>query len=295
MIKFVIKLSIFLVLAFFADEAVGTLSMALFNRSKTDTLGKENYIKNSISDDIIVMGSSRAECHYVSNLMSESLNKKVYNAGFSGTGIVLSYGLLLEILRNHKPETIIYEITPQFDWLKGDNDRFLSYLKYSYDIPGIDSIFWSVDPYYKIKMESQSFRSNSTLQSLIKSSLLATKDTCNGYRPLHGHLNVKIQNGKLNEPTLEIDSLKLRYMNLFITLCNDNNIDLIFAVSPELEYDKNFYDYGREIANLNNIKLIDACDLSLFKDKSLFKDAVHLNDYGARIYTKWVVNQLRKE
>ena len=59
-------------------------------------------------------------------MISDSLGVSCYNAGESGCGIILAYGRLLMILERYTPKAIIYEVTPDFDYLDGkDNHKYL--------------------------------------------------------------------------------------------------------------------------------------------------------------------------
>lgn len=251
-----------------------------------------------MNSDIVIMGSSRASHHYVSNLLSDSLKCSVYNAGTDGEGIIMNYGVLLEITQRYNPKIIIYELTPSFDWVLGDNERYLPRLRHAYNIDGIDSIFWRVNPNERIKMMSQSYRVNSLVTLLIYDNIVADKDTLNGYVPLY---NVYKPTNKESESNFEslnndsIDSLKAEYLAKMINLCKTKQINLIFAISPTLNYSSDFFDYGEKLALENSIYLIDFRKMNTnFNNGELFQDNSHLNNTGAILYSQKVVGEIRK-
>lgn len=293
--SFIIKLFIFSVLTILLDYSIGIASNYLQNNSKGGTTGKDNYIKNTLNEDIVIMGSSRAQHHYIPEIISDSLNKSVYNAGMDGKGIILNYGLLLEVLKRHKPETIIYELTPSFDWRNGDNTRYLPHLRLAYELSGIDSIFWDVDYTERFKMLSRSYRVNSLVPHLIYDNIHPQKDNNNGYVPNYGVY--KGPNKYKKDYSIQkevIDSLKIKYINKLIDLCKKENIKLIFSISPAL-YDTEYYEYGRKIADINKLQLIDSYTSDQFEDYSIYQDENHLNDKGAQIYTKWIISKINPE
>lgn len=296
--KFILKTLLFFAICVVLDTCVGFASSTLQKSSKGGLTQKDEFIKNKMHADIVIMGSSRASHHYVSNLMADSLGCSVYNAGMDGKGIIMNYGVFLEITRRYTPKTIIYELTPDFDYLKGDNEQYLTHLRHSYDIKGVDSIFWNVNPNERIKMLSNSYRSNSLVPHLIYDNIVAQIDSLNGYVPLWNKVNkneIKRRTIKKNSVDYPIDSLKVKYFQKMIALCQKKDIELIFAVSPLLIYMEDAYSFGFQLAASNNVKIIDAQQvMSDFKEE-LFQDDYHLNNDGATMYTLEVIRIIINE
>ena len=280
------------------DVAVGYAATALQKSSKGGLTHKDEFIKTEMNADIVVMGSSRASHHYVSNLIADSLGCSVYNAGMDGKGIIMNYGVLLEITKRYNPKTIIYELTPEFDWVKGDNEKYLAHLRHAYDITGIDSIFWEVNLNERIKMLSSSYRNNSLVPHLIYDNLIAQIDTLNGYIPLGGvYKPSEIRKESTENFTKEddVDLLKARYLQRFINLCVDKDINLIFAISPIFPNSGHNYEFGEEMARNNDIKIIDYRKMNTsfkFNDKKIYQDRYHMNNDGATLYSSMIISYL---
>lgn len=296
MTKFILKLLLFLAMCAILDVVVGYASVSLQRSSVGGITQKDEYIKEKMNAEIVIMGSSRASHHYVSNLLSDSLGYTVYNAGRDGKGIIMHYGLLLEITRRYNPKKIIYELTPAFDWIKGDNERYLLNLRHAYQIVGIDSIFWNVNINERLKMLSKSYQSNSLIMHLIYDNLIAQNDSLNGYIPLWDVIKIKdIRKESIEDLNTKnnIDSLKVEYLQKFINLCHKKKITLIFAISPQLHRSNDIYNFGKEMAKRNNIGIIDYQEMNTsFNDKMLFQDSYHLNNDGATKYTLKVIEYL---
>lgn len=294
--RFIIKILIFFSICGTLDILVGYASNYLQKTSKGGLTQKDEFIKSKMNADIVIMGSSRASHHYVSNLMADSLDCSVYNAGMDGKGIIMNYGVLLEIIRRYNPKTIIYDLTPDFDWNKGDNEKYLSHLRQAYDIVGIDSIFWNVNSNERIKMLSKSYRANSLVPHLIYDNVVAKIDTMNGYIPIWGiyHPTDPKKEKEKNSEERNIDQLKAIYLQQFINQCNERNINLVFAISPILKSSKSMFIYGKEIAKKNNIKIIDFHNMKCtFDEEKLYQDNVHLNNAGANKYTLEIIKYLK--
>ena len=113
------------------DILVGVVFRHWFERMDDGEMGKENYIGRQVDEDILVFGSSRAEYHYDTKVISELSGRSCYNCGASGNGIILAYGRLLMALQHHRPQLIIYDVNPEFDVLESDNHRSLAQMKRS--------------------------------------------------------------------------------------------------------------------------------------------------------------------
>lgn len=234
--KFILKTCIFLTICIILDIIIGIGTDFLHKSSKGGIIKKDEYIKDKLHADIVIIGSSRAAHHYVSNLLADSLGCTVYNTGIDGKGIIMNYGVLLEITNRYIPKTIIYELTPILDYLKRDNEKDLINLKHAYGIRGIDSIFWDVNHNERIKMISRSYRINSLLPAIISCNIFTENDTLNGYVPLWNRLEGKRSNKVFD--TESLDTLKLKYLQKFINLCRKDSINLIFAISPSVSVQK---------------------------------------------------------
>ena len=116
-----------------------------------------------------------------------------------------------------------------------------------------------------------------------------------GYSPLYKVLDYEPEVKKdKKEPVL--DDIKLKYVKQFIELCQEHNIKLIFAASPryKTETDDNYNDPIKNICKEENIEFIDYFSTEYFDShREYFQDAGHLNDTGAKIYTKLFIKELR--
>lgn len=295
--NFLLKLLIFFLICAALDVAVGYASTSLQRSSKGGLTHKDEFIKNIMNADVVIMGSSRASHHYVSNLLADSLGCSVYNAGMDGKGIIMNYGVLLEITRRYDPKTIIYELTPSFDWEMGDNEKYLAHLRHAYGITGIDSIFWNVNLNERIKMLSNSYRANSLVPHLIYDNIVAQNDTLNGYIPLWGVYKPMTEGKESSDIGTDdvnnLDPLKAEYLKKFINLCYGRNIELIFAISPTINYSQDNFKIGKELAKENNLRIIDYNEMNTsFSDEKLYQDKSHLNNNGAILYSKEVLKKI---
>ena len=298
--RFVVKVTMFFALLAGIDVIWGYAFDNLVSRIDIGDVGRDNFICNKVADDIIVFGSSRAEQHYNAQMISDSLGISCYNCGEQACGIILSYGRLLMLLERHTPKMIIYEVTPEFDYLDGkDNHKYLYRLKQHYDRTGIDSIFWDIDNTERYKMLSGLYRHNSSfLQNSVAYFLRRSSDTgIKGFRPINWEMDtMKIRKGTIAYDSKDgyiYDPLKIKYFNKFLEKVH--GVKTVFVVSP-IWYvqDDAVLDTVKVICRNRDIPLLNfANNPKYVHHNEYFSDGVHLNARGADEFTRDLIVELK--
>ena len=246
----------------------------------------------------MLCGSSRCVHHYNPKIISDSLGLSCYNSGQDGNGIILLYGRLQMIKSHYEPKMIIYDISPGFDLLIGeDNHRYLTWLKPHYSRKGISEIFQSVDRTERYKMLSSMYRYNSHFFELAVDyfhPIINVDD--NGFVPIATEMDKsKIRRkSSSRKDKYQFDSLKLDYLRKYVDEVGNR---LVFVVSPIW--------YGMDTAQLQplidlcksrKIPLLDYSNNPKYVHNDIyFKDGSHLNARGADEFTKDLIKDLRKE
>ena len=123
-----------------------------------------------------------------------------------------------------------------------------------------------------------------------------TRENNQGYDPLYGHLDsLSVADHKVKK--MNIDSLKLGYVEKIIKLAQSKEIPIIFMISPRYHYgdDMTEYEPATQLCNKYGVRVINNVnEPSISPYASLFQDVTHLNDKGAKLYSQLVVNQLKK-
>lgn len=296
--KFILKIFLFFSIVALIDVFSGKLFAYLAEHAKGGENWRNNYICNSVKDDILIFGSSRALHHYNPTIICDSLNLSCYNCGQEGNGIILNEALYQLILQRYRPKVLIYDIIPGFDLLaKEDNHKYLKWLKAYYDRTGIPEVFESVDKTEKYKMWSQMYRYNSNCYQILSDYLHPLKSVgINGFLPINGELDtMKIKKDPF-EPTIPaIDPLKISYIKKMI----DESIGtkIIFVMSPWWNnIDTLRFQAIRDICNEKNLPFIDFSNNPKYvHNNAYFKDGDHLNALGADEFTKDLILELRRQ
>lgn len=164
--RFIKHIILFAIVITAIDFSFGIVCRYLIQNSKGGLTEKINYTTTSLDEEVVIMGSSRAAHHYVSQILADSLNVSVYNAGFEGNGIIAAYGFLENIIEYHKPKVILYDLSG-YDVHVDDNSKYLTHLKEHYS-PVVRNVFADIDPVSPYKLYSNFYRYNSNLPRYLR-------------------------------------------------------------------------------------------------------------------------------
>lgn len=247
--------------------------------------GKIDYVYNSKprNYDVVILGSSRANNHFVSQ-MFEDKGLKTFNFGMSG-GHLFEADLLLKLMmeRHYKIKNIILEadlnLTNEHR-ADGISSKFLPYLHDSKTIKqhfsteeDFNSLYYI--PFYRyIKFDPQiGFRE--TFKTVRKERTSNLENA--GYYPLKKHKKGNMKNNIVNLNPLPHN----KYYEEIKDICRNNNINLIVVMTPMCEnvVGMNYFDKVKkaypEIHNYENVVVED----------QYFSSCGHMNDSGARLFT----------
>lgn len=290
--KFLIRLSVFAVIMLALQSAVCMMMTGVISHAKGQT-ARKMYTADSLAEDIIVMGSSRALHHYNSLILEDSLGLSCYNCGEDKMGIVYCYGQYQMIRHHKKPKVIIYDVEPDYDLLSNDNITYLSPLKIFYDRPGVDYVFGLVDPNEQIKMKLGIYKYNSILLDVVK-DVVSTKTFSKGFDPYKGIDPHGFVPEDLKQDSF--DTLKCELLKKFIRQTRTDKVKLIFMASPQLSYASDSVFKGfTMMCKKEGIPFFNHfCDSQYTMRKKLFHNCNHFNEQGADLYTKNVVSEIKR-
>lgn len=292
--KFLISMMVFCCLLAAVDISSGYVFRYLVAHAKGGDTAPDNLINNVITDDVIVLGSSRGKYHYDPFIIEDSLAMTCYNCSRSGNGIILMYGTYRMISERYSPKMIIYDVTTGYDLLECDNYRFLPPLRYYYDRPGIAAIFRDVDKNERIKMLANIYRYNRDIIQLLLDNIRPLPIVPKGYKPLDSTMQYEPEEDDSDEQG-EYDPMKLRYLERLITEC-EGKTRVVLTASPMYNCaNDEVYEPVREMASRHGIPFINHyCDTAFTTHREYFCDRYHLNRTGATKYTQTIAAQIRE-
>lgn len=295
------KLMKFIIVLLIIDFALGTGVKKIYFSQETGKQARITYsIKEALSD-VLIFGSSHANRHYVPRVLEETLGQTCYNAGVQGQNIVFHSILQEIILERDRPELVILNVDS--DWMyKSERayDRLCDLHPYYWEFRDI------IHPVLKLqskltdfKLFFKSYQYNSTIVHAIKYFFFPQNDY-NGYLPLmkDNRQQGSLTNNKIplvgRSQSNKIDKNNVAAFCRFIRIAKQNNVRVMFVVSPTF-YERDYsndtsMELMKKIAHKENIPFIDFSNNPQFlSNNTLFYDGSHLNDHGARLFTKKVV------
>ena len=208
--RFLLKVVLFFVLVAVIDVICGWAFDYLRSKARGGQTFKNEYLFNACKDDILILGSSRANHHYVPSVITDSLGLTCYNAGEQGCGIIPAYVRYRVVCARKKPKLVLYEVTPGYDYYmdKAGYSNYLGAVRQYADREVVREMYLDFsDELEPVRLLSGMYRNNSSLIKNLKDILKPTPNN-SGYDPLYGV--IKQQTGakvKVIESVWKIDSL----------------------------------------------------------------------------------------
>jgi hypothetical protein len=203
------------------------------------------------------------------------------------------------IRRRHHPRLVIYEVTPAYDVLQGDNTKHLGWLKGHFDDEVVRREFDEIDPRERYRMLSMLYRYNSRFHQVLLDYLHPVHDMTLGFLPVHSELDtLRIRderqlNEKASEEELLTDSLKQRYFNDMIRDAGDTRFVFVYSPTWYGHHDSGI-DPIMELARRHGFLFLDFTDSAKYVHRNeFFYDGSHLNARGSDEFTRDLIRELR--
>ena len=265
---------------------------------------------NEIKDhEVIFIGDCEVYANFSPMVMYKTAGIKAYVRGSSQQLIWQSYVILKETLKYEKPKVVVYNVNAiRYD---KQSDK----VSEAYNRLMIDQMKWSKE---KTEIIKESITPKETFLSYVipilryhsrydeltsedLKYLFSRKDnTHKGFL-----INKKIK-GVTNLPTpkrldsYEFSEESLKYLDLILKLCRENNIELVLVKAPSLyphwykEYDEQIIKYAQTngINYYNFINLADEIGINYAVDT--YDGGLHLNLTGATKLSRYFANILKE-
>ena len=292
--KFLINIAIFFAIVAVVDFSLGKAFHYIQARAGGRT-GSEYYVCEKATEDVIIMGSSRASHHYVPEIISKKLGMSCFNAGQDGNGIILQYGRWKMISERYTPRVIIYDVNPSFDICLNDNMAYVDRLKPFCDDRNVLDYVANIFPMEKLKLLSQMYRYNYKFIEMLSDCTINKNDLLNGYIPLNGLIRQEMVDAErpIKTSTIREDPIKVYYLEKLAEECKERGSNLIFVASPSFRggnYGKSAFEVVENISQKYSIPFLYYYESDFSEDPSVFRDSQHLNNSGAEKFTTEIID-----
>jgi hypothetical protein len=296
-----LKIFIFIVLLIAADKAIGFICGKLYHQSNDFSIAKLRHTLNSANEDVLILGSSRTEYHFIPSIVTDSTGLSVYNCGIGGADLLFSRIQLNETLKRHRPKYIIVESSPSSFFIpNADNNRKMLLPFYKKDTL-IYNTLTNNNPSEQIKFLSSIYPYNSIIASLLKSVFKSNTDSLNGFLPASGIIDTSGLTSALNQSfsTSSLPTEKFNYLGRLIEVCAVNNIKVIVISAPIYLANDNHDRMAGQLKafceQYTNLVYFDYSKYEkTYKQIDLFKDNSHLNYEGAKVFSKAFAGDFKK-
>jgi len=286
------RILIFFGLLIMSDFIIGVTLKVLYNRTNDYSVSKLRYTLDSLNHNILIFGSSRAQHHYNSKIISKETGKTTFNCGFNGQGTEFSYMQMTEIFKRFKPQLVVLDISPNI-LTDPESDNKLKF---------ISPYFRRDEVIYegltknrlqeKVKFLSGIYPYNSTIFSVIRGCIKEKPDSLEGYLPIFGAIDttrIKYRTDKLFDGK-KIDEKDFIHLEMSLKLCCEKTIPVLVVIGPVYYTSPDFKfmiqqieEFCQKYDSVGFINLSEDSDFS--GNEKLFKDNVHLNTEGANYFS----------
>jgi hypothetical protein len=300
--KLIVRIGIICVAFVVLDLTVGNFLYMLLKNSPDGRYYKTRYTLEESEEDVLILGSSRAEGNYSPLVMEESLEMKVWNAGRGGQGVPFWYAMNQGVLARHTPKIVVINV--ENDFLKFDpNDKSYEraagmlrpFYKRHEPVQGIVDLTSKAERYL---LYSNFYAFNSSFYYMLRPFFFKGVDgkvEDKGWKPQYGKMDgSKVPPRVINENG-EFDQMKADMFSDFVTDLKKKGSKVFIAVSPDYNKRVEHTPSLDFVSSLDGVYMLDFSNDTVFtKNPDFYIDPIHLNEDGAIEYSKKVAQEIRK-
>ena len=279
-------------------KALDSMLPQISNQGDT---GKTYYALNEVNTPVVIVGSSRAAHHYVTQMVEDSLEMSAYNVGRDGCFFSYNCCVMNSILDRYSPELIIWENGREY-LADQERDPIAALFPYYNKNKWVTEFIDNDSPWTEqIRLFSKTYRYNSVIHRVMMRYVSRHKfkdGTVKGYLPLvPKNLREPLEFKSELVENDELSLTKVEHFRLTLERAQSKGIKVVVVDSPEYRKRRDCSLSGDMMRNLcqdYGMVYLDNSQLPYFLEHpELFSDATHMNDNGAKIYTEMFIRQIK--
>lgn len=298
--KIIIAIVGFVVCFLVFDFGVGKIFESKMQKLPRDgeRVAKSNYVLNKAEADIMIVGSSRAECHYDPEILKQFHDGyTAFNCGVDGQGFYYSDVVVNSILDRCSPKLIIWDFNLSF--LIGEGEEISLLYPYYGKNDHITSLIIDIDPSLKYRLWINSYKWSSTTARIIRASRMEDNPRSLGFNPgktKKTGIGFSKKDVVFNDGN--VDSAKVAAFERTLSRCKEQGVNVVVVISPSFNFSKGknaTMDYLCKASSKNNFVYINDNNLEEFHNKEdYFYDTKHLNRQGAVRFSEVFLSQIKQ-
>lgn len=264
--------------------------------SEGERVAKSEYVINKVDADFLVIGSSRAEAHYDSNVILETYPEySVFNCGVDGQLFYYANTAFNCIMDRYTPKVVVWDF--QLKDLVEDEPENLSLIyPYYYQNENVTEVLDEQDANLKYILWNNCYRYNGTASRILRATRMSERNKMGylAHPTTDASRKFKPEDVVLKNQTA-IEG-KIDHLDSTLKRASDKGIKVVLCVSPI--YNKAVGESGtikclRELSAKYNIQFVDASQWEEFlHSDNYWYDAGHLNAEGATNFTRKLIELL---
>lgn len=281
-----------LVVDFLAGSVCGHIIRSCPNVGTYDSRVKQTIF--DWSADVIILGTSSANTHYVSPMIADSIGYSTHNAGVVGNTIMLSKHLLENFYTRCNPKLVIMELKKA--QLSGV-DKYIAQRRYYNLNPAIkEYIDENKTVYESLKLHSKMYCYNGSMLEVIGALFKqARTDTLSGYSPMYGWDETLVPQ-PYEGPDLEIQPEYYQCLKDMNDMCKAHHTIFLVVYSPCMMINEGgVINPLTKFCESQGIRFYNFDNMEIFANPKLFHDTHHMNDEGAHIFTQMFIERLKAD
>ena len=314
------KLAVIIALLWATDLGLGTVLAHFHARTTEGDFGGRINLALRHPSDLVILGSSRAKHHYIPEIIQGETGWSVMNAGFDAQTLVCHYGMEQLVLAAYRPKAVVLEIGAEdlkASNLSGARDKLSVLLPYyRTGNAALRELLLQRSPYEYAKLWSRTYPYNSQIMPIVKYTLSPSSEggsLSGGYVPYYGSdlkrivdlkkRQAETRQGQPALPFVEPAPELLAVLTSFVRSAEAAGVRPVIVHSP-LWMEPGLEDKPQDhliecLAQATASMKVPFLNVSLaaypeLKQPEFFKDTIHLNDTGAKIFSKVVGRELTK-
>lgn len=301
LLRFGVAVLIVLASVAVVDVAVGkVMDWMLPQISNQGDSGKTYYSLNDVNTPVVIVGSSRAAHHYVTEMIEDSLLMPAYNVARDGCFFSYNCCVINSILDRYAPELIIWENGTEYLY-EGISDPLESLYPYYSQNKWVSRTIQEELPLTEyLRLNSNIYQYNSIVHRILmryRGRHSFSDGTIKGYLPLAPkQLKKQLALEKEELESSALSEIKIERFRSTLERAQKIGVRIVVVDSPKYKlrtYENLSASKMQELCERYGALYIDNSQLPYFLDHpELFNDATHMNDDGAKVYTELFLKQI---
>ena len=291
-----LRFSVFVLSLILLDLAFGMMARPLL-LNEPDAGNNHSNFKQSLFNkkaELLILGASKANHHYITDSLRKEFNMTVYNAGVDGDNIVTSFVQFEALKEKLEPKMVIIDLSGGQMSSKWESVFLTHKCYYGLSSCYSDAVDKLLSFSERIKLHSSLYKLNEEIPDIIQSYIIGDNN-CDGFIPLIGSNASLAHTVKDGMDTYRIGDIERACLDSIIQYCAHSRVEVYIVYSPTLiSYTNGITESFADYCEAHHLPFFNFDnDTTYTHYPEYFKDYNHLNVEGARLFTSDIITKIK--